>query len=729
VPFVVLLLTAVVATPASALTSPERHYEMVSPVYKGGYGATGIEAVAPTGEAVAFFSPGAFAGAPQGPLFIGYVARRGATGWSTVPVMPPASILPYVATEDVSSTLDSVVVFGKPGPNIEAATQVGPEEEFLEHIVSAPDTQSNWMLAGSPFRSLEGSLNGEALLASYKGGSADLCYLLVTNSRQPLTVEAEEAVKTQEVYVLDRGCNGGQPSLHLLGLNNAGKVISPFCSTDAGLELYDLGRSSEFNAVAAGGRAIFFTTNVEKKDVCGNTATGIHQLFVRLGGSRTVEVSRPLLPACEEVPCAGAKERMSSDFIGASEDGSRVFFATSQPLVAEDTDTASDLYMASFGCSAGEVKCDVTKREVKSLVAVSHDSNLGEAGEFQGVVRIAPDGSRVYFVARGVLSEGPNAEGRSPVVGADNLYVYDAASKRTVFVAALCSGAGLSGTVSDIRCGGKGSDVSLWSNSGDAQTAGSDGRFLVFSSYGRLTGDDTDTAQDVYRYDAESGLLVRVSAGEDGYEANGNSDGEKEVSGNSSITPGNWGGEVRLQYEMGTRAVSEDGSRVVFESAVPLSPDAVNGLANVYEWHEGPAGEGSVSLISSGSGTQPVEKAVISPGGNDVFFITSQSLVSQDVDEAPDIYDARIGAGFPQAPAPAQACSGDACQGPLTNPAPLLVPGSVSQAPGGNFAAPTLTNAAVTPKAKACRKGYVKKKGKCVRHARKKNSQSKKKRK
>ena len=43
-------------------------------------------------------------------------------------------------------------------------------------------------------------------------------------------------------------------------------------------------------------------------------------------------------------------------------------------------------------------------------------------------------------------------------------------------------------------------------------------------------------------------------------------------------------------------------------------------------------------------------------------------------------------AGFPQAPAAAQPCSGDACQGPLTNPAPLLIPGSVSQVPGENLA-------------------------------------------
>src|SRR6185437_8529350 len=58
----------------------------------------------------------------------------------------------------------------------------------------------------------------------------------------------------------------------------------------------------------------------------------------------------------------------------------------------------------------------------------------------------------------------------------------------------------------------------------------------------------------------------------------------------------------------------------------------------------------------------------------------------QDNDQAPDIYDARIGEGFPEPQLPAASCEGEACYGPLTNPAPLLVPGSAVQAPGGNLA-------------------------------------------
>ena len=122
----------------------------------------------------------------------------------------------------------------------------------------------------------------------------------------------------------------------------------------------------------------------------------------------------------------------------------------------------------------------------------------------------------------------------------------------------------------------------------------------------------------------------------------------------------------------------------MFESAEPLSPAAVNGLFNVYEWRleAGETGEGVVSLVSSGSALTDDRHAVITPSGWDLFLMTSAQLVPQDKDENIDIYDARIGGGFPSLPVEPEPCSGDACQAPFINPAPLLVPGSVVQAPG-----------------------------------------------
>ena len=406
-----------------------------------------------------------------------------------------------------------------------------------------------------------------------------------------------------------------------------------------------------------------------------------------------------------------------------------MFFTTAAPLVGEDRDSTNDLYMASIGCPAGVGEACATAGEaanttVESLVRLSYDPNGGEAADVQGVVRVAPDGSRVYFVARGVLTGAPstNAQGygaHGEAVGsgavaqpdADNLYVYDTETKAIAFIADLCSAPGLSGEMSDDACsldlGQNENDTSLWLSESESQTAGRDGGFLVLSSYGRLVANDTDDAKDVYRYDAETGALVRVSIGEDGADANGN----------NSVFDATISNEKFLKAGgVDSRVVSEDGSRIVFTSAEPLSAQAVNHLSNVYEWQIEPGwSEGRVSLVSTGSATEPIEHATISSSGDDIFFTTAQGLVPRDTDGVADVYDARLGGGFSPAEAGQEECSGDACQGPLTNPVPLLVPGSVSQAPGQNFTAPTPVTA--TPKQKAiakCVKGKRRRHDKCV---------------
>ena len=731
--FAVLALMALTATPAVAL--PEgRVYEQVSPTYKGGYGANAIKGVSLNGESVIFESLGAFAGAPstQGGG-APYLARRGASGWSTSALNVPAALAAdSVESVGFSANLESALFFTVPGPNFGAAANGATEQEFLSYQTDTPDTAADWKVQGEV---LEGLNKTPGDRIGVKGASADFSHILFEGGAEPFLAGAVNV----EGPLYDFVTSGeGAPSLGLVGVNNhdQGEAIDPACVTTLGNRL---GKGSTFNAIAAGGGEIFFTTNVEpnQRDGCEGDPDDPAQLFVRVDGSRTLEVSRPLEPSeafggCEnngvpgEVPCSGAAERASAEFVGASEDGSKVFFTTAAPLVSEDKDSTNDLYMVEIGCPGDAGECQPAGKEVTSLVQVSHDPNVGEAADVQGVVSMASDGSRVYFVARGILASAPSvgaqgfgAHGEAVSSGAvaqsaaDNLYVFDTETGQTSFVADLCSGPGLSGELTDDACpldlNQRANDTPLWLGAApEAQTAGG-GRFLVLSSYGQLVANDTDSAKDVYRYDTQTGLLDRVSIGEDGADANGNN-------GEFDATIGALGGSAK---EPGLHAISEDGSRVVFTTAEPLSEAAVDHLANVYEWQMQPGwSEGRVSLISTGSATEPVERVTISPSGNDVFFVTSQGLVPQDTDGADDVYDARLAGGFPPAPAQEEACSGDACQGPLTNPAPLLVPGSVSQAPGGNFAAPVSAPAA-TPKKKAtpkCAKGKKLSHGICVKN-------------
>jgi hypothetical protein len=402
--------------------------------------------------------------------------------------------------------------------------------------------------------------------------------------------------------------------------------------------------------------------------------------------------------SCVEGPCVAAQEAPRSViFQGASEDGSRVFFTTHQPLLDEDKDEGNDLYMATLGCSVGLGEICSGQQEVTSLVRLSKDSHPGESADVENnVVALSPEGASVYFVARGDLLEKVAQEelevANKPVPhhGADNLYVVDTATDREIFVTSLCSGPSRSGVVADESCPadldeetsrGARNDTGLWIPTRvdhEGQTT-QDGRYLVFASYRKIIAvgseRDSDIARDIYVFDKSTDMLQRVSVGQEGFDANGNNDQF-----NASVRPTFFEGTLPDQYELGGRSVTNDGSMVVFSTMEPLSPQSTNHRQDVYAWRNG-----DVHLISSGSAIEDDAAMAISPEGRDIFLATSADLVATDTDGLVDIYDARIGGGFPPKPASTEPCSGDACQGPLTAPIPVLFPASVLQPAGGNF--------------------------------------------
>lgn len=700
---------------ALALT-PERQYEMVSPTFKGGYGAKQIEAVAPDGESVAFVSEGSFEGAPFGfQLQNNYLARRGSSGWSTAPLRVPATLVAAARGSDVSPSLDRVFTIAQPGG---ASELLANRFEFLTHSTDLPDEAAAWEVAGS-----WEPVHKTSLAAKYRYSTADGCHMLFSSSSTGTDAFLPEAIGSgqEQLYEYDRGCHGEPASLKFVGTDNRGALIDNACNTDFG-DISYTSDGSAFNAMSVDGSEVFFTPCLSGT---ASEPADPHQVFVRLDGTRTLEVSRPLDPqqpfdGClaagvpGEVPCEGALGRPSADFVGASEDGSTVFFTTAASLAGTDVDTGEDLYRATIGCLPSKPGCSPAEREVTSLVQISRDPH-GSAANVQGVLRVAPDGRRLYYVAGGDLLSSSQqaeleAEGRPvPHAGAANLYVYDSTSASTGFVADLCTGQELSGSVADSRCpSASETDSSLLEpNAPESQTAGADARFLVFATVAQLSDDDTNATKDIYRYDAENGQLLRVSIGEDGFAANGNAG--VGSGGGARILPGHRGsregGGNREQYEMNSRAVSEDGTRIVFTSVAPLSRAASNGLSNAYEWQAGvDGGQAHVSLVSTGTADEPVENVVISPNGRSIFFVTTQGLVRQDADGAPDVYDARLEGGFPEPPEQIRPCQSDACQGPLTNPAPLLVPGSIAQTPGENLPAPVVVKKKIKAKVKVKKK-------------------------
>ncbi len=89
--------------------------------------------------------------------------------------------------------------------------------------------------------------------------------------------------------------------------------------------------------------------------------------------------------------------------------------------------------------------------------------------------------------------------------------------------------------------------------------------------------------------------------------------------------------------------LSDDGTRVFFDSTDQVVPGATDGLQNVYEYENG-----TTSLISPGDGSSPATLVDASSSGDDVFFDSYDDVVPPlDSSLESAIWDARVGGGFP----------------------------------------------------------------------------------
>jgi hypothetical protein len=139
-------------------------------------------------------------------------------------------------------------------------------------------------------------------------------------------------------------------------------------------------------------------------------------------------------------------------------------------------------------------------------------------------------------------------------------------------------------------------------------------------------------------------------------------------------------------YE-GPRYLSEDGSRLFFETRDALSSTDENRRRDVYEFEALGAGScnaaspdfiatssGCLSLISSGKSTDETYLLDASGSARDAFFATRSVLTGWDTNENYDVYDARVGGGFPEPPMSAIPCEAESCPGPASAPPPAPAP-------------------------------------------------------
>jgi hypothetical protein len=678
---------------ASAHLSDCRGYEMVTPPQKNGalIGATFPIFVYPQisadGSRVTVASIQCFGAAKScvadreapGQVF---EFSRASGGWETNPLAPSASLLETSSWVSYGGSAGIYLLRGPDGPNT-------PDTFYLRR----PDGTLQKV-----------GLYSESLLGSTLNSSPTL-----VSDGNPTTIVFET---TSPIWSFD---GGESNAISLYQYTGASEGAPRLVGVSGGVGSTDLisacgtertttqAPAAGFGSLSADGRLVYFTA----RQCSGGTGTNAGhavpaaELYERVDDARTIEISAGTAGTCESDACEHATPRDAA-FEGASDDGDKVFFTSTQQLTdgaSQDQNGGDHATLAgcvltspsASGCnlylSECADHCEIPSQ--RELIDVSAGAQAG-GPKVQGVVAISPDGNRVYFVAKGVLGSAGENAGEHALSGANNLYVYERDEAQPdgalSFIATLSPN-----DARDWRGGAFNSQGIGLAN------VTPDGRFLVFTSHRGLTPDasEGEGPTQVYRYDAVTKAMMRISIGQKGFNDNGNA---ASAIANASIV------ESRHAYELGAgpaRAnptMSGDGRYVFFQSPVALASGALSEVPtggtvgeggsahpelaqNVYEWETQGAGDcsepqGCVSLISDGTDVSESGKiSITSPEllgtdetGEDVFFATNSQLTAKDTDTQRDYYDARVGGGE-AAPVAPTACEGDACKGQGTSAA------------------------------------------------------------
>jgi hypothetical protein len=673
--------------------------EMVSPPKKFAQPAYSPSFSA-DGERVLFSAQAALAQTPGFQNFGGdrYVAGRTAAGWQTASTAPP-----------LGSIVAGTSHYGGP-------SAFTPE---LDRWVQLGATTSESMVGAS--RLYGGGLDGSfaplspLMAAIDDGGGVLLQFLLtsieVTAASEDLSTTVLRFRQPQFSYLPkdprnppgetpdvipgdDRNSyviftKDGEPALELLARDRDGTVYGGRCRAHSGGPNAETSSAATFNqgAISAEGSRIYFSTrpaqpfDSEAGEGPECDTDNPVRIMVRTATETGPDIE-PLLPG----GLSEWEEAGDDNFEGASKDATKVYLTSPRNLTASDTDPAAEK------CGDGDVGtskgCDLylfdsAKPVSERLTQVS----AGEAGAptpgegadvLSSITAISAEGSRAYFVAQGVLTVDPNPEGEQPQAGKPNLYLYDAQADEVAFI----------GTLADADKGG------IWGTKGSfLGDAYATPDVLAFASKAPLSADDSDGGRrDVFRYDADAETLERISKAAPGGSDNGPFD---------AVVNPNLGKEAGTNFGEQSRWVAEDGQAIAFTTAEALLPDDEDGAANPYLWKEGLLGAARAQVKAP---------PAISPDGEEIAFATQAALLPQDGDTAEDVYVARVEGGFPFAvqPEPCDPLQEGSCQGAA--PA-LQVPAAPASAA---FIGPGNARGPVT-----CRKGFVKKKVRCVKKQRK----------
>ena len=261
-----------------------------------------------------------------------------------------------------------------------------------------------------------------------------------------------------------------------------------------------------------------------------------------------------------------------------SADGRYVaFYSSATNLVSNDTNSKVDIF--------------VFDRQTGVVERVSVDSNGAQANGDSGFPSISVDGRYVAFVsdASNLVSNDTN--------GGKDIFIHDRQTALTERIS----------TVSPYTPGADSGYI--------PPSISGDGRYVAFgSAASALVSGDTNGVEDIFVYDRQMGLTVRVSVGLGGAESN-----------NHSYAP----------------ALSVDGRYVTYDSSADnLVSDDTNGVGDTFVYDRQTGITERVSVDSSGAEANSYSSwpSISSDGRYVAFGSDATNLVSGDMNSQSDVF-------------------------------------------------------------------------------------------
>jgi NHL repeat len=659
--------------PGQGFLPDDRAWEMVSPPDKNGGDVMLFDSrsrAAADGDAFGFASLVGFGDAAGRTLGSEYVAvRRGHLGvWSTHSITPPQKPLSIFELAvngfeprylgDLSADLNGGVFVAKSPltftPSDPAAANVEDASNlYLRRNILSPGPGSYQLLSSSSSIQLPWSSPQEDDDPGLAGTTADFGHVIFESPRLLTADSAGLPDGVGSGSKLYQWVDGGTPPLRLVGQVPTGadtecgpSPLNPCVSAPAtaGAGARQAGGLYTPHVISEDGSRIVFTGPPLVQS--GSATTGT--LYQRRDGGT-------LDPADDKTIQINASENATpgspqpARYWDASTDGSMVFFTTTEQLTDDDQNSSDDLYRYDFSMPLGE-----------RLLRLSVDSEPldGEESNVTGVLGASRDGRYVYFMNQSNQLVAGNPLGADSG-GYERIYVWQEGNIHEV-------GAVDGGIESEFLSG-----RSSWNTTTKWSRISPDGTHLTFITKGSPEllelygaphydhGSSCPFASDpvcreVYFYDATarggSGDLVCASCDRPGTVADSDALFTLRIATGQSV-PTSY-----LNHPM-----SADGHYVFFSTADALTQQDTNGVVDAYQYN---TQTGKHYLLSSGTSPSPSYFLDASSDGDSVFIATRERLSRWDVDDAIDVYDARVDGGLPEPlPIPAS-CQGDACQPP-----------------------------------------------------------------